>query len=76
MNIKAADYEIKDLAISSLGEARFVSPYKLDADLFADDETKVLFHTNTKDIVSYPDEPRFELAGPRAKLFFAPKAAI
>jgi 6-phosphofructokinase 1 len=70
MNIKAADYKIDNLAISSLGPANIPTTYKRDT--FVDDDTKVLFHTNTIDMVNFPDEPKFQAAGPREKLFFDP----
>lgn len=71
MNIKAADYKIDDLNIPGLGPANIPTTYP--SDHFVTDETKVLFHTNTTDIVNYPDEPKFQAAGPREKLFFDPK---
>lgn len=76
MNIKPTDYKIGDLSISRLGEASIVSNYKIEKSLFVDEEAKVLFHTNTKDISSFPDEPKFELAGPREKLFFKPEEIV
>ncbi|HEG44377.1 MAG TPA: ATP-dependent 6-phosphofructokinase, partial [Phycisphaerales bacterium] len=76
MNIKPVDYEIGDLSISRLGEASISSNYKIAKNLFVEDETKVLFHTNTKDRSNSPDRPEFELAGPREKLFFEPKEVV
>ncbi len=71
MNIKAADYQIADLTISSLGDAAI--PTNNPRKTFVTDETKVLFHTNTTDIANFPDEPKFQAAGPRDNLFFDPK---
>ena len=76
MNVKSVDYEIGDLSISRLGEATINSNYKTEKSLFVDDKTKVLFHTNTKDISDFPEEPKFELAGPHEKLFFEPKKVV
>lgn len=76
MNIKSANYKIGDLSIFSLGEANISSNYKIEKSLFVDEEARVLFHTNTKDISNFPDEPKFESAGPRAKLFFDPRETV
>lgn len=73
MNIKASDYKIGDLLVPTLGPANIASAYDLDPALFVDDSAKVLFHTNTIDQANVPDEPMFELAGPRANIFFDPK---
>jgi 6-phosphofructokinase 1 len=72
MNIKAADYDIQLDDVSSLGEAKIESSYKLDGGVYVDESMKILFHTNTIDIQNHPKEPKFEAAGPRAKLFFDP----
>ena len=72
MNIKAADYEVGNVAIPSLGEAWILSNYELESGSFVGDDKKILFHTNTYDQAKYPDEPMFEAAGPREKLFFDP----
>ena len=76
MYIKPTDYKIGDLSISRLGEASIDSNYKTEKNLFVDEETRILFHTKTKDISNFPDEPKFELAGPREKLFFEPKEVV
>jgi len=76
MYIKPTDYKIGDLSISRLGEASIDSNYKTEKNLFVDEETKILFHTKTKDISNFPDEPKFESAGPREKLFFEPKEVV
>ncbi len=76
MNIKSENYKIGDLSISVLGEANISSNYKIEKSLFVDEEARVLFHTNTRDISNFPDEPKFESAGPRAKLFFEPGETV
>lgn len=72
MNIKAADYEIGNVDITVLGDATIPSSYQIESGSYVDDETKILFHSSTLDIVHYPNEPKFEAAGPRKKLFFDP----
>jgi 6-phosphofructokinase 1 len=63
-----------DLTISKLGEARIPSPM-VTAD-FISDEEHVLYHDRLREIKPFLDTgktpPRFELAGPREKIYFDP----
>jgi len=63
-----------DLVISKLGEARIPSPMAT-VDFVRDDE-RVLYHDRLRDIKAFLDEgktpPRFDLAGPREKIYFDP----
>lgn len=63
-----------DLTIGRLGEARIPSPM-VTADFVSDDE-RVLYHDRLRDIAGFLDAgktpPRFDLAGPREKIYFDP----
>jgi 6-phosphofructokinase 1 len=63
-----------DMNISKLGECRIPSP--MSTNQFAGDEDHVLYHHDLREIKSSLNsnkEPlRFELGGPRAKIFFDP----
>jgi len=63
-----------DLTIPKLGECRIPSPM-LTTD-FISDEEHVLFHDRLREIKPYLDAghspPRFELAGPRERIYFDP----
>ena len=63
-----------DLTISKLGECRIPSP--MSTTNFVGDEEHVLFHDRLDVIKEYlasgKEPPRFELAGPRDKIYFDP----
>ena len=63
-----------DLTISKLGEARIPSPMVTED--FISDEEHVLYHDRLREIKPFLDAaktpPRFELAGPREKIYFDP----
>jgi len=63
-----------DLTISKLGECRIPSPMATND--FISDEEHVLYHDRLKEIKPYLEAgntpPRFELAGPRERIYFDP----
>ncbi|NIM91301.1 MAG: ATP-dependent 6-phosphofructokinase [Candidatus Aminicenantes bacterium] len=63
-----------DLRIENLGECHI--PSSLSGIPFVTDEDHVLYHFNLKEIESYlkagKKPPRFEMAGPREKIYFDP----
>ena len=63
-----------DFTISRLGECRIPSP--LSTDQFVRDHENVLYHDSLEEITAFLDAgkkpPRFELAGPREKIYFDP----
>ncbi len=69
--------ELKDLTIPTLGKLELPSTLSLTSDHFVDDSHQIILYANQKQAeASVPAgaaQPRFELAGPRAKLFFDPK---
>jgi 6-phosphofructokinase 1 len=71
----------QDLSIASLGPAQIPSPLHFGAEYadFVSDETKIRFQVRIGPGEESDDELFFELAGPRARLFFNPsetRAAI
>jgi 6-phosphofructokinase 1 len=63
-----------DLSISRLGECRIPSP--MQTDQFVGDGEHVLYHDRAEEFKEYfcagREPPRFELAGPREKIYFDP----
>jgi 6-phosphofructokinase 1 len=63
-----------DLTISKLGECRIPSP--MQTDQFVGDGEHVLYHDRAEEFKEYfcggREPPRFELAGPREKIYFDP----
>jgi 6-phosphofructokinase 1 len=63
-----------DFTISRLGECRIPSP--VSTDQFVGDQEHLLYHDSFEEIKPYLDAgkepPRFELAGPRKKIYFDP----
>jgi len=63
-----------DFTISRLGDCRFPSP--MSTRQFVGDHEYVLYHDSIEDIKPFLDEgkdpPKFELAGPREKIYFNP----
>jgi 6-phosphofructokinase 1 len=63
-----------DLTIARLGECRIPSP--MSTDQFLTDKDHVLYHQNLDEIKKFlasgDEPPRFEMAGPREKLYFDP----
>ena len=63
-----------DFTISRLGECRIPSP--VSTDQFVGDHEHMLYHDSFEEIKPFLDAgkeaPRFELAGPRAKIYFDP----
>ncbi len=68
--------ELTNLEIDSLGEATFNSNYFRNEASYTPDDSRILCYTKSHDIELCKElniaEPTFELAGPRAKLFFNP----
>jgi len=66
--------DLKNLSIKSLGEAGFDSHVKLESGYFADDNDKIIYHSDSRNILSYVSNnelpPMFEAAGPRKKVYF------
>src|SRR5208337_39129 len=66
--------QAKDFMIKRLGDCKVPSP--MSGVRFAGDEEHILLHTDLGAIRRYLDAgnepPRFELAGPREKIFFDP----
>lgn len=72
MTTMSDNYE--DYAVQKLGQCRIPSPMP---DLqFAEDEERVLLHSDPRDVHRFFREkkvpPSFEIAGPRARIFFDP----
>lgn len=67
-----------DLAVATLGPCRFPSPLHERGQAFVDDANGVLVSAETRDLQTFFEAgrmpPGFELAGPRARLFFDPAA--
>lgn len=67
-----------ELTIATLGPCRFPSPLQPRGQAFVDDANRVLVSAETRDLQPVFETggmpPGFELAGPRARLFFAPAA--
>ena len=65
-----------DFTIARLGECRIPSPMQVQANHFVRDDEHVLYHDKagevTKCIQSGAEPPRFEMAGPRDKIYFDP----
>jgi 6-phosphofructokinase 1 len=63
-----------DFTITRLGECRIPSP--MSTNQFVTDKDHVLYHQNLEEIKKFlasgNEPPRFEMAGPREKLFFDP----
>jgi 6-phosphofructokinase 1 len=63
-----------DFSIPKLGECRIPSP--MSTNQFVTDKDHVLYHQNLEEIKQFlalgKEPPRFEMAGPREKLFFDP----
>ena len=63
-----------DFTISRLGECRIPSP--LSTDQFVRDHENMLYHDSLEEFMAFLDAgkkpPRFELAGPREKIYFDP----
>jgi 6-phosphofructokinase 1 len=63
-----------DFTISRLGECRIPSP--ISTDQFVADHENMLYHDSLEEITAFLDAgqkpPRFELAGPREKIYFDP----
>jgi 6-phosphofructokinase 1 len=63
-----------DFTISRLGECRIPSP--LSTDQFVRDHENMLYHDSLEEFTAFLDAgkkpPRFELAGPREKIYFDP----
>ena len=63
-----------DFTISRLGECRIPSP--MSTDQFVGDHENMLYHDSLEEITAFLDAgkkpPRFELAGPREKIYFDP----
>ena len=63
-----------DFVVSTLGERRI--PSTMSGVQFVDDEDRVLYHSNPKEILPLLEEgkvpPGFEMAGPREQLYFDP----
>ena len=66
--------ELLDFTISNLGECRVPSP--MAAVQFVDDDDRVLYHADLRDLRTFVDQglepPSLERAGPRGRLFFDP----
>lgn len=66
--------QLKDFSINNLGDCKVPSPLK--GIHFVDNKEHILFHSNFDDIKQYLDAgsepPRFDMAGPREKIFFDP----
>lgn len=69
--------ELKDLSVTNLGERTIPSPLETAPENCVDDSHRVVLYANQQQAAAaFPDgasQPGFELAGPRAKLFFDPK---
>jgi 6-phosphofructokinase 1 len=65
-----------ELTIATLGPCRFPSPLQQRGQTFVDDTNRVLISAETRDLQPFFEAgrmpPGFELAGPRACLFFDP----
>jgi 6-phosphofructokinase 1 len=63
-----------NFGVSSLGECHIPSP--MSGAQFVKEKEHVLYHTNLSEIESFLNKgmqpPRFEMAGPRDKIFFDP----
>ncbi len=72
--------QLGSLSIDNLGSATIKSKLKLDKDVFVNVDRKVLLYSSSVffkekgDTIS--DQPVFEVAGPRNKLFFEPKTTV
>jgi 6-phosphofructokinase 1 len=66
--------QLKDFSINNLGDCKVPSPLK--GIHFVDNKEHILFHSNFDEIKQYLDAgsepPRFDMAGPREKIFFDP----
>jgi len=62
----------EDLEVSRLGEPTVASPFGKGRERFVDDN-RVLVSVDAKDLEPSSPPPTFEVAGPRARIFFQPE---
>lgn len=74
MNTDTTIMDPKDFEIKKLGPSTFASP--MLGGCFTEDEDRVLFHTQYRELEPYINQqiipPAFEMAGPRQSIFFDP----